>query len=135
MHDCGLYSAIHILAFAAYKLFGNKAFGKTESKLLINHFRELSVCLLFAVARVSAVCVAENRTWSRVFTTGMNNPYLLKKQLEENEEELSSFMRDMNIWQEQMKRKENTLPVKVRVQRQNRILVLLMYKKTDEIIF
>ncbi|KAE9541658.1 hypothetical protein AGLY_003649 [Aphis glycines] len=40
----------------------------------------------------------------------MNNPYLLKKQLQENEEELSNYLRDMNIWQEQMKRKEHTLP-------------------------
>lgn len=42
---------------------------------------------------------------------GMNNPYLLKKQLQENEEELSNYLRDMNIWQEQMKRKKHTLPV------------------------
>ncbi|XP_060843062.1 RNA polymerase II-associated protein 3 [Rhopalosiphum padi] len=40
----------------------------------------------------------------------MNNPYLLKKQLQENEEELSNYLRDMNIWQEQMKRKEHSLP-------------------------
>ena len=39
---------------------------------------------------------------------GMNNPYLLKKQLQENEEELSNYLRDMNIWQEQMKRKEHS---------------------------
>ncbi|XP_022172655.1 RNA polymerase II-associated protein 3-like [Myzus persicae] len=38
----------------------------------------------------------------------MNNPYLLKKQLQENEEELSNYLRDMNIWQEQMKRKEHS---------------------------
>lgn len=42
---------------------------------------------------------------------GMNNPYLLKKQLQENEEELSNYLRDMNIWQEQMKRKEHSPPV------------------------
>jgi len=41
----------------------------------------------------------------------MNNPYLLKKQLQENEEELSNYLRDMNIWQEQMKRKEHSQPV------------------------
>jgi len=41
----------------------------------------------------------------------MNNPYLLKKQLQENEEELSNYLRDMNIWQEQMKRKERSPPV------------------------
>jgi len=41
----------------------------------------------------------------------MNNPYLLKKQLQENEEELSNYLRDMNIWQEQMKRKEHSPPV------------------------
>ncbi|KAL4149738.1 hypothetical protein QTP88_003611 [Uroleucon formosanum] len=40
----------------------------------------------------------------------MNNPYLLKKQLQENEEELSNYLRDMNIWQEQMKRKEHSPP-------------------------
>uniref|UniRef100_A0A2S2PFV5 Uncharacterized protein n=1 Tax=Schizaphis graminum TaxID=13262 RepID=A0A2S2PFV5_SCHGA len=40
----------------------------------------------------------------------MNNPYLLKKQLQDNEEELSNYLRDMNIWQEQMKRKEHSLP-------------------------
>ncbi|CAI6368171.1 unnamed protein product [Macrosiphum euphorbiae] len=40
----------------------------------------------------------------------MNNPYLLKKQLQENEEELSNYLRDMNIWQEQMKRKERSPP-------------------------
>lgn len=43
----------------------------------------------------------------------MNNPYLLKKQLKDNEEELSNYLRDMNIWQEQMKRKEISPPVKV----------------------
>jgi len=43
----------------------------------------------------------------------MNNPYLLKKQLKENEEELSNYLRDMNIWQDQMKRKENSSPLKV----------------------
>lgn len=43
----------------------------------------------------------------------MNNPYLLKKQLKENEEELSNYLRDMNIWQEQMKRKEFSPPLKV----------------------
>lgn len=43
---------------------------------------------------------------------GMNNPYLLKKQLQENEEELSNYLRDMNLWQEQMKRKEHSPSVK-----------------------
>jgi len=43
----------------------------------------------------------------------MNNPYLLKKQLKENEEELSNYLRDMNIWQDQMKRKENSSSLKV----------------------
>jgi len=38
----------------------------------------------------------------------MNNPYLLKKQLQDNEEELSNYLRDMNIWREQMKRKEHS---------------------------
>lgn len=42
---------------------------------------------------------------------GMNNPYLLRKQLQENEEELSNYLRDMSIWQEQMKRKEHSPPV------------------------
>ncbi|KAL5232736.1 hypothetical protein ACI65C_000146 [Semiaphis heraclei] len=40
----------------------------------------------------------------------MNNPYLLRKQLQENEEELSNYLRDMSIWQEQMKRKEHSPP-------------------------
>lgn len=40
----------------------------------------------------------------------MNNPYLLKTQLKENEEELSNYLRDMNIWQQQMKRKEPSPP-------------------------
>lgn len=44
---------------------------------------------------------------------GMNNPYLLKNQLKENEEELSNYLRDMKIWHEQMKRKEQSPPVKV----------------------
>jgi hypothetical protein len=43
----------------------------------------------------------------------MNNSYLLKKQLKDNEEELSNYLRDMNIWKDQMKRKEPTLPLKV----------------------
>lgn len=43
----------------------------------------------------------------------MNNSYLLKKQLKDNEEELSNYLRDMNIWQEQMKRKEYSPPKKV----------------------
>lgn len=43
----------------------------------------------------------------------MNNPYLLKKQLKDNEEELSNYLRDMNVWQEQMKRKEHSSNVKV----------------------
>lgn len=43
----------------------------------------------------------------------MNNPYLLKKQLQDNEEELSNYLRDMNIWQEQMKRKEHPPTVKL----------------------
>lgn len=43
----------------------------------------------------------------------MNNPYLLKKQLQDNEEELSNYLRDMNIWKEQMKRKEHSFPLKV----------------------
>lgn len=43
----------------------------------------------------------------------MNNPFLLKKQLKENEEELSNYLRDMNIWQDQMKRKESSSPLKV----------------------
>lgn len=43
----------------------------------------------------------------------MNNPYLLKSQLKENEEELSNYLRDMKIWHEQMKRKEQSPPVKV----------------------
>lgn len=38
----------------------------------------------------------------------MNNPYLLKSQLKENEEELSNYLRDMNLWQQQMKRKEHS---------------------------
>ncbi|XP_025416279.1 RNA polymerase II-associated protein 3-like [Sipha flava] len=42
----------------------------------------------------------------------MNNSYLLKKQLKDNEEELSNYLRDMNIWKDQMKRKEPTLPLK-----------------------
>lgn len=46
----------------------------------------------------------------------MNNPYLLKKQIQENEEELSKYLRDMNIWQEQMKRKDSSPPRKVRLQ-------------------
>lgn len=44
---------------------------------------------------------------------GMNNPYLLKKQLQENEDDLSNYLRDMNIWKEQMKRKEHSPTVKV----------------------
>lgn len=43
----------------------------------------------------------------------MNNPYFLKSKLKENEEELASYLRDMNIWNEQMKRKEHPQPVKV----------------------
>lgn len=43
----------------------------------------------------------------------MNNPFLLKTQLKNNEEELSNYLRDMNIWHEQMKRKEPSPPVKV----------------------
>lgn len=43
----------------------------------------------------------------------MNNPYLLKKQLKNNEEELSNYLRDMNVWQEQMKRKEHSPSIKV----------------------
>lgn len=43
----------------------------------------------------------------------MNNPYLLKKQLQENEDELSNYLRDMNIWKEQMKRKEHSPTVKL----------------------
>lgn len=43
----------------------------------------------------------------------MNNPFLLKKQLKDNEEELSSYLRDMKIWQDQMKRKEHSPLVKV----------------------
>jgi len=42
----------------------------------------------------------------------MNNQYFLKNQLKENEEELSNYLRDMNIWQDQMKRKENFPPTK-----------------------
>ncbi|VVC28766.1 Hypothetical protein CINCED_3A001072 [Cinara cedri] len=42
----------------------------------------------------------------------MNNPYLLKSKLKENEEELASYLRDMNIWNEQMKRKEHPRLVK-----------------------
>lgn len=38
----------------------------------------------------------------------MNNPYLLKKQLQDNEEELSSYLRSMKVWQEQMKRKDTS---------------------------
>jgi len=43
----------------------------------------------------------------------MNNTHLLRKQLKENEEELSRYLRDMNVWQEQMKRSENSLTPKV----------------------
>lgn len=130
-----LYFAIRISAFVAYKSFEIESFSGKRSKPLINYFRDLSVCLFFTGARVSAVCVAENRTRSRVFATGMNNPYLLKKQLQENEEELSSFMRDMNIWREQMKRKENPPPFNVRIRRRNRILVLLMYNNLVKLLF
>lgn len=44
---------------------------------------------------------------------GMNNSYLLKKQLKDNEEELSNYLRDMNIWKDQMKRKEHSSPLEV----------------------
>lgn len=43
----------------------------------------------------------------------MNNSYLLKKQLTDNEEELSNYLRDMNIWKDQMKRKEHYTPPEV----------------------
>ncbi|XP_050436957.1 RNA polymerase II-associated protein 3-like [Adelges cooleyi] len=43
----------------------------------------------------------------------MNNPFLLKQQLKENEEELSKYLRDMKIWQDKMKRKDpSALPEK-----------------------
>ncbi|XP_050537313.1 RNA polymerase II-associated protein 3 [Daktulosphaira vitifoliae] len=38
----------------------------------------------------------------------MNNPYLLKQQLQENEDELSNYLRDMKIWQDKMKRKDSS---------------------------
>lgn len=58
---------------------------------------------------------------------GMNNSYLLKKQLKDNEEELSNYLRDMNIWKDQMKRKEHTSPLEVNALNLITFLLILIY--------
>lgn len=39
----------------------------------------------------------------------MANPALIQKQIKDNTEDLQNFMRDLNLWEQEMKRKDRQL--------------------------
>lgn len=39
----------------------------------------------------------------------MDNPALIQKQIKDNTEDLHNFVRDLNLWEQEMKRKDRQL--------------------------